>query len=226
MKKRVLVIAPHPDDDIIGCGGSIVNHISNRSNVYIAYVTNGDASNQAYFPEEFRKLRQKETLKAAEILGVESQNIFFLEESVWNIRTNECRLKLLKLIRKLKPNICYIPHANDAHVDHKIVHQAATEAINMASGPWFKEYEKKENSWEVPVVLSYEVWTPLGEFSYTADISGFMDKKLSALREHKSQIAYTKYDEAVEGLNRYRGIMTGKGKYCECFKVEKITRPL
>jgi LmbE family N-acetylglucosaminyl deacetylase len=69
--------------------------------------------------------------------------------------------------------------------------------------------------------LAYEVWTPLSEFNYVEDISEFIDKKIAALKEHKSQIQQIRYDEAMEGLARYRGAMTGKGKYCEVFNIVK-----
>jgi LmbE family N-acetylglucosaminyl deacetylase len=67
------------------------------------------------------------------------------------------------------------------------------------------------------------VWTPLSEFNYIEDISEFIDKKIAALRKHESQIKSLRYDEAAEGLARYRGAMTGKGKYCEVFQIVKAS---
>jgi LmbE family N-acetylglucosaminyl deacetylase len=71
--------------------------------------------------------------------------------------------------------------------------------------------------------LCYEVWTPLQQFPYVEDITPFMELKLKALREHKSQIAAIRYDAGVQGFDRYRGAFTGKGEYCECF--EPLTLP-
>ena len=96
------------------------------------------------------------------------------------------------------------------------------EAIVRASGPWFQECSGE--SWQVQTVLCYEVWTPIQEVSYAEDITEFINLKIEALKHHKSQIEEIRYDEAVKGLNRYRGIMTGKGKYCECFQVLKINK--
>lgn len=221
-KNTILVIAPHPDDDLIGCGGSIAKHLDLANRVCIVYVTNGDAFNSNYSQAEFTKLRIKETHDAAQAMGLKTENLFFLEETVWDINPNKARLKILALIRNLKPDICYVPHSQDEHVDHKLVHQIAMEAIKMAPGPWFKR-NKEENSWEVPTVLAYEVWTPLNKFGFVENITDFIEKKSAALCQHKSQIAEVKYNEATIGLNRYRGAMTGKGRHCECFEVLKIS---
>lgn len=70
--------------------------------------------------------------------------------------------------------------------------------------------------------MAYEVWTPLSDFEYVEDISEFMAQKTAALKRHESQIKDIQFDEAFEGLARYRGAMTGKGKHCEVFKVMKL----
>jgi LmbE family N-acetylglucosaminyl deacetylase len=69
------------------------------------------------------------------------------------------------------------------------------------------------------MLLAYEVWTPLQQYSLVVDITPYLDRKLAALNLHQSQLANFRYDQAISGLNRYRGIMTGKGNYCECFQI-------
>jgi LmbE family N-acetylglucosaminyl deacetylase len=86
----------------------------------------------------------------------------------------------------------------------------------------FQEYRGR--LWSVETVLAYEVWTPLLEFNYVEDISEFMNLKIAALRKHQSQIKIIRYDEAAEGLARYRGAMTGVGKHCEVFAVNKVAK--
>ena len=73
-------------------------------------------------------------------------------------------------------------------------------------------------------ILGYEVWTPLPRFQYVNDMTDVIETKLSALREHRSQLANVRYDEAVRSLNRFRGVMTERGAYVECFEVLKVTR--
>jgi N-acetylglucosamine malate deacetylase 1 len=74
----------------------------------------------------------------------------------------------------------------------------------------------------VDALLCYEVGTPLQEISYVEDITAVMPVKIKALRQHRSQLRDIAYEEAVECLNRYRGITTGRGRYCECFQVLSV----
>ena len=219
--KKIIVFSPHPDDDLIGCGGSIAKHIKQGNEVTTIYMTSGDAGSLEYNKEELAEIRQEESKKATEIIGL--KDLVFLKNLDGYLEYNkENLIRLINLIREIKPNVVYIPHKFDAHKDHKITHDLVIEAIGRASGPWFQECKGKP--WSVQTILCYEVWTPLQEFSYVEDITAFVELKIKALKQHKSQIQDIKYDEAVKGLNRYRGIMTGCGNYCECFQVLKINK--
>lgn len=218
---NIMVFAPHPDDDLIGCGGSIVKHVKNGNKVTIVYMTSGDAGSLKYSKEELAKTREKETKEAAKVIG--SIELVYLRNPDGYLEYNrENLVKLINLIREARPDIIYLPHRSDDHKDHKITHVLVSEAAGRASGPWFQECEGKP--WAVKIILCYEVWTPLQDFSYVEDITDVIDVKIKALEQHKSQIQDIKYDEAVKNLNGYRGIMTGHGKYCECFHVLKISK--
>jgi hypothetical protein len=65
------------------------------------------------------------------------------------------------------------------------------------------------------------VWTPLWDFAYVEDVTDVMDAKIKALEKHVSQIQDIDYADAVRSFNRYRGVLTGRGRYCECFQVLK-----
>ncbi|MFH1308752.1 MAG: PIG-L family deacetylase [Patescibacteria group bacterium] len=219
--KKIIVFASHPDDDLIGCGGSIAKHIKQGNKVIIIYMTSGDAGSLKYSKEELAEIRKRESKKALEVFGVD--DLVFLKNPDGYLECNkENLIRLINFIREVKPDIVYMPHKFDAHKDHKITHELVIEAVDRASGPWFQECKGKP--WSVKTILCYEVWTPLQEISFVEDITDFIDLKIKALEQHKSQIQEIKYDEAVKGLNRYRGVMTGCGKYCECFQVLKITR--
>jgi LmbE family N-acetylglucosaminyl deacetylase len=218
--KRVLVFAPHPDDDIIGCGGSIAKHKKNGHEVSVCYMTSGDSGGQLQSKEEVAQLREQEAVNAERILGVE--NLHFLRNPDGYLAYDAKNLiQLIELIRKEQPDIVYIPHRADAHKDHIATHELVVEAAKRAG--WRNFHKCKWPSWKVTTILCYEVWTPLQEVSYCEDISEFMDLKLEALRHHASQLADMKYDSAVEGLNLFRGSMTRTGKYGEGFQVLKIS---
>jgi LmbE family N-acetylglucosaminyl deacetylase len=68
------------------------------------------------------------------------------------------------------------------------------------------------------VLLGYEVWTPLSEYNEVQDISAVMERKLEAVRCHRSQMGEYHYERAVRGLNEYRGVMAGRCRYAEVFR--------
>ncbi|MGE5544700.1 MAG: PIG-L deacetylase family protein, partial [Bacillota bacterium] len=79
--------------------------------------------------------------------------------------------------------------------------------------------ECKGEPWKVAMALAYEIWTPLQQYTRVVDITSHMEKKLAAINLHQSQLLDIRYDQAIQGLNRYRGITTGEGDYCECFQI-------
>lgn len=213
---NIVVFSPHPDDDLIGCGGSIIKHLQAGNNVAIVYVTSGDAGSLTYTKRELGVLREQEAKAAADFLGI--TDLTFMRYLDGYLTYNqETLVAMISLIRKKRPDVVYTPHGLDGHKDHSTTFDIVKEAVIRASGPWFQECAGAPH--KVGMFLCYEVWTPLQEVSYTEDISDVVEKKIQALCLHVSQIKDIQYDEAIKGLNRYRGAMTGVGKYAECFKI-------
>ncbi len=216
--KNILVFAPHPDDDIIGCGGSIAKHVQNGNKVSIVYLTSGEAGSLKYTKAELAVIREREAREAAALLRV-SQLAFLGMPDGFISHNQENLVAMVNIIRIYKPSLIYVPHAEDAVHDHQVTWQLAAEASSKAAGPWFQDCPAEP--WSISTILAYEVWTPLQRPSYIEDISSFMPAKLAALRCHQSQLEMIRYDDAVQGLNRYRGVLTGKGEFCEAFQVIK-----
>ncbi|MCX5780694.1 MAG: PIG-L family deacetylase [Firmicutes bacterium] len=214
--ENVLVFAPHPDDDIIGCGGSVAHHINRGDQVAVVYMTSGEAGSLKYEPAKLVSVREMEAQNAAAVLGV--FDLTYLRYPDGYLEYNQSYLDaVVTLIREKKPTWVYIPHQLDAIPDHQITHRIVREACRRAAGPWYPQCGREP--WQVNTILGYEVWTPLTEVGFSLDISAFIALKLEALRLHRSQTESISYDQAVQGLNRYRGVMTGRGDYCECFQV-------
>ena len=118
----------------------------------------------------------------------------------------------------------YIPNENEGHPDHKEVNKIALEAISFSPGRWLKKYNSVENSWKIPLVLSYEITVYLKNY-YTVDITDFIDIKIESLKKHASQMTINRdYAEVAKALNANRGaINLGNGKYGECFEVLRST---
>lgn len=213
---NVLVFSPHPDDDIIGCGGSIARHIQKGNHVAIVYMTSGEFGSLDHLPEDLARIREVEAAEAARTVGVTA--LTFLRKPDGALGYDQENLsRITTLIRAKKPSLIYIPHSNDSVPDHQITHRLVMEACRRASGPWFPECGPQP--WQVETILGYEVWTPIQTVGHVEDISEFMSIKLEALQNHRTQTKYIKYDDAIQGLNRYRGIMSGKGDFCEYFQM-------
>ena len=220
MAKRVLVFAAHPDDDIIGCGGSLAKHVELKNQVSVCYMTSGDSGSLDYAKEELARIRENEARSAASVIGF--HDLTFLRNPDGYLEYDEENLKkLVELIRTKKPNTIYVHHQSEDHQDHRTTYSLVTESVGRAGGSFFQEH--KGEPWTVDAILTYEVYPPLCEFNYVEDISKFMNQKTVALKKHESQIRNIRHDEAAEALARYRGVMTGKGKHCEVFKIMKAS---
>lgn len=176
---KVAIVAPHPDDAILGCGGTIAKHIDKGNIVTVYYVTSGEKGGDP-------KIREKEALRACDVLGVAQVEFLRLEEGNIN---HELHIT--------DEDVVYIPHGLEAHRDHQKVHSLVRASCQV---------------WE------YEVWTPILFLDKKVDITKYMDIKMKALKEFKTQLKILPNNEAAKCLNRYRAITNSVGKYCECFQ--------
>lgn len=216
---KIMVFAPHPDDELIGCGGSIAKHIKNGNEVIVVYMTSGDSGKIEISKSELALIREEEASKGAKILGI--KEVIFLRNPDGYLDTGkENLIKLMEIIREKKPDVVYVTNKDEGHRDHRNTNELVMNAIGRASGPWFQE--AKGDPWEVSHILEYEVHPPMSTTNYCEDISDFIDLKIKALEEHKSQIGDIHYQDSSRALAEYRGTLTsGKSKYAECFRVSK-----
>jgi LmbE family N-acetylglucosaminyl deacetylase len=217
--KRILVFSPHPDDDLIGCGGSLIKHAKASNEVSIVYMTSGDAGSRTIDKMTLGKTREDEATKAANSIGIKDLT-FLRNPDGYLSDTQENFITVTDIIRDKRPNIIYVPHALDGHADHQATNKIVIKAVGSAAGPWFQE--TKGEPWVVPSILAYEVWTPLQNPSYIEETTDEIDQQIKALMMHESQVADVAYDELVKGLHAYRGFMLGRGKYAEAFSVIQL----
>lgn len=218
--KKVLIFAPHPDDEVIGCGGQISNHTAQGDTVVVVFLTNGEAGDLDIPANELATIRKVEAETAGNILGITTQHWLGLPDGgvMYDSQTVN---RLTAIIRTEKPDVIYGPHASDAHTDHRAGYQLLAEAINRAGSSAFPTTHAQP--WRTATWLSYEVWTPLSQPQFCVNITPHREQLLSAMRAYRSQLKNIAYDEALLGLATYRGAMSGTGKLAECFSVEKIT---
>jgi LmbE family N-acetylglucosaminyl deacetylase len=201
---NILVIAPHPDDESIGCGGTLASHADRGDRVSVVCLTSGELGIKSMTPEQVWYVREQEAQAAAKVLGIAS--VSFLRCPDWflgdNISTAADALR--SILEAEKPEVIYAPHALEWHPDHKAALPVLAAALTgVAMNP--------------PEIRTYEVWTPLAEYDHVEDISVFIEQKLAAVRCYTSQIVDLHYDRAIEGLNRYRGEMALRRPYAEVF---------
>jgi len=204
---NILVIAPHPDDEAIGCGGTICLHTQQRNDrVIVVFLSSGEMGIKDLPVNKAQLIREAEAEAASSILGV-SELTFLRYPDYYIIDHIEDAAKSLYPILKAEmPEIIYLPHEHEGHPDHR----AAYPIVQRA----FEKYHKLQ----LPTLLTYEVWTPLPDYYHVEDITPVMNRKLDAIRCHHSQVSQLAYDRAVMGLNQYRGVIAGSCQYAEIFQ--------
>lgn len=214
--ERVLVLAPHPDDDVIGCGGSIANLTAQGHEVTVGYMTSGEAGSLEIEAAQLTRIREDEARRGGRLLGVK-EFIFWRQPDGYLQESAEMIIQLVRLIRARQFTTLYLPHHQESNRDHANTFRIGMEACQRSAGPWFSDGGL--TPWTIGNVLGYEVWTPLQEATFVENISETIGLKIKALQEHRSQVSAYAYDEAVKGLNRYRGIISGRGNYGEAFRI-------
>jgi len=207
------VISPHPDDESIGCGGAIRGHVVEGVSVRVVFLTSGEKGGHGRSPAETIRIREIEAKAAARVLGVES--VEFWHEPDGDVCASGALVaRLGDLLRQWRPQVIYVPHDQEMHPDHRAACRLVRRAVNMA----FPRIHR-------PTVMQFEVWTPLQGIDHIVDVSRYMKVKMAAIRAYRSQCAVMRLDEAILGLNRYRGEMHSwpGGDYAEVFTIWRKT---
>ncbi len=188
--KKVLVIAPHQDDEAIGCAGTVIKHTKAGGKAEIVFCT--------YDTSE----RMKEAEKAASIMG--SKKNHFLQFPLRSLDGNkDFESKLAIVFEKAAPDIVFLPFWFDNHADHRAVSKAL---INI----------KKHINLNF-MVYAYSVWSTLNP-NCLVDISAQWEDKKKAIESYKTQIASRDYVKIARGLNEYWAEIKNPGmKYAEAF---------
>jgi len=205
---KVLVIAPHPDDEVLGCGGTIAKHISRGDEVYLCIVT------KAYppeWPEGEIKKRKAEVLRVNKILGIRKTNFLdFPTAKLDTIPQKELIDSITRVVDEMKPEVIYIPHKGDVNQDHRLIFEATMVAARSKPGSIVKKvlaYETlSETEWAAPFIEN--AFCP----NLYVDISGTLEIKLKAMSEYKLELKdfpHPRSLEAISALARIRGTSIG-----------------
>ena len=201
---NVLVIAPHPDDEILGVGGTIAKRAMNGDDVYVCVVTK---AGEPLFKDKLVEKGRAECRKADHYLGV--KETFFLDfpavrlEEVARYKLND---ELLKSVQRVRPEEVYIPHRGDMQLDHKMIVDAAMVALR----PKYDYVVRRIYAYETLSETGWDIPNAVNDFIPTVyeDISDAVEKKRSAMKIFQSQLAdfpAARSLGAIEALARYRG---------------------
>lgn len=211
----ILIVAAHPDDEVLGCGGTIARHADAGERVYILVVAEGATSRLADRSRAEAGLELSQLAAAAhaaaEILGAAGLELLDLPDN----RLDGCdRLDLIKIIEqrveRYRPHTVYTHHAGDVNIDHRRLHEAVVTACRPTPGQ------------PVRRLLSFEVassteWQPPGSApafqpNWFVDISAQWPRKRAALVAYGSEMRpwpHARSLEALEHLARWRGAQVG-----------------
>ncbi len=218
---QVLAFGAHADDVEIGMAGTIAKFTSEGKRVGICDLTDADLSSNG-----FVELRKLEAAKAAEVLKVSCRTSLGLPDRGLFLKEEYIR-EIARVIRKNKPQIVFAPYFEDRHPDHGNCASLVEEAVFSAG---IRKYvtEGNEPAHRVERVYFYMI-NGFHKPDFVIDISQYIDKKLQALREYKSQFQQTKetyntplvngYIETVEARERMFGKLVGV-TFAEGFKTK------
>lgn len=213
---KILVFAPHNDDEILGVGGTIRKYIKESHDVYVCEITSGAR----------KELLQSEARSAHNLLGIKES--IFLNIPVGTVSKMdqfELNNKINDVVTRIRPDIVFLPFTGDMHMDHGAVAESAMVSLRPIGDYSVREiymYETlSETGWNFPT--SEKSFTP----NTWIDITDTIDEKISAMKCYKSQILQYPHPRSIESiiaLAQYRGATVGV-EYAESFVlVRKVIR--
>jgi LmbE family N-acetylglucosaminyl deacetylase len=207
---KVLVLSPHPDDEAIGCGGSLLRHRRLGEAVRVIQLTSGELGGHGLPPPQTRRRREGEARRAAALLGVET--LGFWRQPDGSLRASAPLLaRLRRELLTWPAQRIYAPHSAESHTDHRAACRLSQALVRQL----------RREAEAVPELWLYEVWTPLQRIDAIVDIGAELAGKLRAIRAHRSQGRVIDFAAAARGLARYRGELLSwpEGDYAEVFQV-------
>ena len=204
--KKVLALAPHPDDETFGCGGTLTLHVNAGDPVKVVFLTNGakgDSSGETD-QQSYVELRQQEARAACSVLGITDLEFWAYEDRAL-VGARAVLPRLMDLLESYRPGLVYAPSLLEFHPDHRATTILLWEALRVLD----LDFD----------VAFYEVGQPLS-VNRLVDITAVVEKKISASNAYASQLRERAYRDVSLGLNRFRSLTLDQGTtHAEGFSV-------
>ena len=221
--KKVVVVSPHPDDEILGAGGTLSRHKKQGDEIHWMIFTNisegqGHSSKRIFD-------RQKEIKQVAECLKI--KEVFMLNYPTGSLSSIDLITlipKISKLFQNIKPEIIYCPNRSDSHSDHRIVFDAVAACTKSFRYPFIREILMYEclSETEFAVPLPENIFQP----NCFVDISNEIAEKLQLMQIYNSELGqhpFPRSERNIKALATYRGATIGV-EYAEAFQLIKSLR--
>ncbi len=226
MSKKILIVAAHPDDEVLGCFGTVARFIKEGYEAYTLILGEGKTARDDKRVAENKKdeleLLNTEIVSANDTIGIKK---VFVESFPDNRFDSVDLLDIIKVISKIKeeikPDIIFTHYEHDLNIDHQITYKA----VITATRPMEDECVKEIYSFEI---LSSTEWNYPLSFSPDTffDISDTLDLKVKAMKEYNSELCQYPHPRSLEGIElnaKYQGMRVGK-KYVEAFKSVRVLK--
>lgn len=215
---RIVVIAPHNDDEILGVGGTMAKFAKKGAEVIVCEVTAGELDN------ELVQRQKREAIASHELMGVKTHFMDLPVVGLKEMPTTALNAAFQQHLLRLAPDIVFLPHRGDMHIDHRMTIEAAMVALRPVTFPRLKgiyAYETlSETDWNTPSTDNAFIPTMF------VDITDEIDVKLEAMKCHASQLCeypHPRSLEAMKALAMHRGATVCKA-YAEAFMVIREVR--
>ncbi|MDR1225778.1 MAG: PIG-L family deacetylase [Prevotellaceae bacterium] len=216
----VLLIAPHQDDESIGCGGLLAKLKSTGHTTHVQHIYGGYTNVMAENKGDAAHIRLSEAQECSRILGFNLLDNFGFQDRGY-AGIGLIIDSLIELFHRIQPDVVLCPHSNENDYEHQAVYQACKESLWLSKIARFKNYGTHNR--KPSVLLCYEVWTPIQHPTLYIDISEYIDLKEKAINAHSSQVSGTNWAKGAQGLNAYRGTTLKGAGYFEAFETQQLT---
>jgi len=217
---KVVVIAVHPDDETLGCGGTLLRHKAQGDEINWLIAT--DMQEKHGFKKKDIKIREREINSVAKAYGFENVHTLGIPTiKVDTLAQDTIVKKISKVFNEIKPRVVYLPFYGDPHSDHRQIFEATFSCLKTFRSPFVKKVLMMETISETEFAPSFEETT--FRPNYFKDISETINKKISIFHIYKSEIKqhpFPRNAKNIKALATFRGAMAGC-KYAESFMLLK-----
>lgn len=226
MNKKILIVAAHPDDEVLGCFGTVARLIKEGYEAYTLILGEGKTSRDEIRDKESKKgeieILNSEIQKANDIIGVKKTFVYDFPDNRFD---SVDLLDIVKVVSKIKdeinPEIIFTHYEKDLNIDHQITYKAVITATRPMDNECVKEIYSFEilssTEWNYPLSFSPDVFF---------DISDTLELKLKAMSEYRSELCQFPHPRSLEAIElnaKYHGMRVGK-RFIEAFRSVRVIR--